>query len=601
MDTMTGTFFSRLRLRLRSERGFTLIEMMVAIGVILVALLAMAYTATIGFSDIALARQRQSANGLANQTIEQVRALPFDTLRKGLDNGDLSDPNISINTCGLPPPDVYCYGGEQIPTGSNPAVVPLVPHQRTIPVGPTTYTVSTYVTYYNNDPTANAFRITAVVTWANPARRGVSAMVQTQTIAFSGQGCLSTSTHPFAGPCQPFFYGNASIAEGHVEITGQIADIAFEKAQLLFPWASSNIQVEQISAAQGIAQASGVTLKLLNQAEQISGSVRETSGADNDPVSEGANEYDTQNLAGSGGPLTAVDGNGRNSITVSPSSGDSGSTTSTTSASIVNPVHPCPLSGISENDQQPCGSSEVLQVGATSATVVLRKNTDLGSIPLLSVAAAPVKGSSFTHRELQMDEDGLVHSDVSRSLGAVTIGGLPSNVAPGAVPPGWLGYLVRIDNFTDTVTAEAGTNTAAPAVTASGSISYWNGAGYSVLSIAPGPGLQIPVSSVQIADNSRGKLLEVVIQGGVDFHCDAWVQGCPTTGGTSTSSTPLDCMPVPCPTTRTQATAKSNSPFVGDIHYTVIYDGETLAHLTIRVDLGTITAQNTYQPAPSSG
>jgi prepilin-type N-terminal cleavage/methylation domain-containing protein len=600
MNTLTGTFFSKLRLRLRSERGFTLIELMVSIGVILVALLAMAYTATIGFSDIALARQRQSANGLANETIEQVRSLPFDILKKGLANNDLSDPNISIDTCGTPPPTVYCYGGEQIPTGNNPAVVPLVPHQRNITVGPTTYTISAYVTYYNDDPTSNAFRITVVVTWANPARRGVSARVQTQTIAFSGQGCLSTSTHPFAGPCQPFFYGNASMAEGRVEVTGQIADIAFEKAQLLLPWESSNLQVEQISATQGIAQASGVTMKLLNQSEQASGSDRETSGADNDPVSEGANEYDSQNLTGSASSLSAFDGAGKNSITVSPSSGDDGSTTSTTSASIVNPVHLCPLSGISENDQQPCGSSDVLQVGLASATVVLRKNTDLGSIPLVTVAAAPVKGSSFTHRQLQMDEDGLVHSDVSRSLGAVTVGGLPSNLDPGAVPAGWLGYLIRVANFTDTVSAQAGTNTTGPAVSASGTISYWNGAGYSSLLIAPGPSLQIPVASVQIADNSRGKLLQVVIQGGVDFHCDAWVQGCPTTGGTSTSSTPLNCMPVPCPNTRTQATAKSSSPFVGDIHYTVIYDGETLAHLTIHVDLGTITAQNTYQPAPSS-
>src|SRR5438128_1451481 len=152
MGSLTNAFLRRLRSRMRSEGGFTLIELMVAVGIMLVALLALAYTATIGFSDIALARQRQVASGLANQTIEQMRALPFDVVKKGLGNTDLSsgsDPNITA--CGVN----YCYGGEQIPRGANPNVVPLVPHTQTIVVGPTTYTVKAYVTYYNNVTTNN--------------------------------------------------------------------------------------------------------------------------------------------------------------------------------------------------------------------------------------------------------------------------------------------------------------------------------------------------------------------------------------------------------------------------------------------------------------
>src|SRR5207247_3371262 len=98
MASLTNGFLRRLRSRVRSEGGFTLIELMVAVGIMLVALLALAYTATIGFSDIALARQRQSASGRANQTMEQMRALPFDVLKKGPHNADLtpgSDPDIT--------------------------------------------------------------------------------------------------------------------------------------------------------------------------------------------------------------------------------------------------------------------------------------------------------------------------------------------------------------------------------------------------------------------------------------------------------------------------------------------------------------------------
>lgn len=601
MKTSTGMFVLKLRLRLRSEGGFTLIELMVALGVILVALLAMAYTATIGFSDIALARQRQSANGLANQTVEQVRALPFDTLKAGLANNDVgADPNITLNTCGVPPPNVSCFGGERIPTGNNPPVEPLVPHQRAVVVGPTTYTISTYVTYFNNDVSSNAFRITVRVNWTNPARQGVSTQVETQTVAFSGQGCLSTATHPFAGPCQPFFYGSASSSQGRMEVTGQIADIEFESASLPLPWESSNIQVEQISAAQGIAQGSGATLKLLSQAEQTTGMDRQTSGAENDPSQAGL-DYSSATLLGAAGALQAVDGNGRNSITADPSTGDTGSTTSTTSASIVNPIHLCPIVGLSENDQQPCGSSKSLQAEAASASLVLKKNTDLGTALLMSIGSPSAQGSSLTERQLQANVDGLVHAAVSRSLGTVTIAGLPSGLAASAVPAGWAGYFIQLTSFSDSVTAQAGTNTAAPSVSASGTISYWRGPGlpYGTIAITPGASVNIPVGSVDILDLSTGKLLEIEIQGAVDFGCAVWVSGCPTTGGTTTSETIQTCSPA-CPNSRTAATAKSNSPFVGNIHYTVIYDGEVLAHLTMHVDLGGLTAQNTYQPAPSA-
>ena len=122
---MSNSLIARVRARCRlgSEAGFTLVEVMVAAGILLTALVAMAYTMTVALSYTAFSRQRQGATGLANQTMEQIRALPFDVLKKGLSNADLTgggDPNI-IGGCG----STYCYGGEQIPRGANPNVVPL--------------------------------------------------------------------------------------------------------------------------------------------------------------------------------------------------------------------------------------------------------------------------------------------------------------------------------------------------------------------------------------------------------------------------------------------------------------------------------------------
>lgn len=598
MGSLTNAFLRRLRSRLRSEAGFTLIELMVAVGIMLVALLALAYTATIGFSDIALARQRQGASGLANQTMEQIRALPFDVLKKGLSNADLSagtDPNIN-GTCGA----AYCYGGEQIPRGNNPNVVPLVPHSQAIVVGPTTYTVRSYVTHYNNITTNNTFRLTVVVTWPNPARRGVSSSVQSQTIAYSGTGCLSTATHPFAAPCQPFFYANGVADAGHVDVTGTLSGISLSQASVLMPDWSSNMQVEQISAVQGVATASGAELTLTGNPITATGEQQAASAADNDPAQPG-NDFQKTSVLGSAAPITASSGGGQpNTITVTPSSGDPGNTVSTTDASVINA---CPLIGVGETDLQPCGSSTVQQAAAMSATISLqpKKKFDLGTSTLVSVAAAPAVASSFSNRNIQAGADGLVHSESSRSIGTVQIGTLPTKLNAAKIPAGWAGYLVQISGFSDTVTAETGTNTAAPTVAASGTISYWNGiGGYTTVAIAPGGPVNLPVASVHVSDTVDGKPLQIDIYGSPStlVDCIVWALGCPKTGGTSTSETIGVCNPA-CPNTRTAAMAQSNTPFAGDIEYKVTYDGEVQADLFIHVDLGTMKAQNTYQPAPS--
>src|SRR5262249_32249277 len=156
-----------------------------------------------GFSKLATARQRQDASGLANQAMEQARALPFDTIKKGLSNSDLAsgaDSNITVSG-----PD-YLYGGEKIPHGDNTSVVPLVPHRSTPTLGTApVYTVATYVTYYNNVTPSNIFRVTVQVSWNSKGGSGAM-KVQTQSLFYSGSGCLSGATHPFAAPCQAFFF-----------------------------------------------------------------------------------------------------------------------------------------------------------------------------------------------------------------------------------------------------------------------------------------------------------------------------------------------------------------------------------------------------------
>ena len=109
-------FLARCRARAQDEHGFGLLETMVAIGVIFGSLLVLGYTATIGFGYESLARQRQSATGVANQVMEQARGLAYSKIQTGMLTSDLaSDPHI-VTGCSGDDADVYrflsCTPGE---------------------------------------------------------------------------------------------------------------------------------------------------------------------------------------------------------------------------------------------------------------------------------------------------------------------------------------------------------------------------------------------------------------------------------------------------------------------------------------------------------
>lgn len=584
----------RATLGMRRENGFTVLETVVALGVILAAMLTLAYTANVGFSDAAYARQRQTASGLANETLEQIRALPFDTLKQGLSNFDSlgSDPNIQVVG-----PDYFFTGvtpNEKIARGDiplAPPVVPLVPHIQNTNVGTAaTYKISSYVTYFNNVQTANTYRVSVIVTWTNTARKGI-AKVQAQSIFFSGSGCLSTSTHPFAAPCQPFLFANASGDEGDISFTGNVDDLAIDGAHLRLGGVTSNMQIEQISAVQGTTETSGVSLAVNGQAETDTGNQGVTSGADNDPAPPNSEFSSTSTPAQGSNTLTGTAGGG-SFFSVTSSAGDTGTTTSTSSAS-VSPPNPCSDSvGTPQTDSLPCGASKAKQGGTESAFAFLRRSgRDLGTTSFASVDASPEDLYAFTNRAGAPEfsycpatsGEGCVHADVTRTWGAVSLGGLPDIFAGASLPPGWTGYLLTGSNLKTTASAEAGVGSAAPSVKVQGTVSYYNGLGYTPLPLVVGAPVPIPIPPVHAEQLVGGKLFAVDVTASL------------TTGGTQILD-PAGCAP-PC--VHNDASAVAESPIVGQITYVFSYEGSTFASLTMKVNLGVVRAKGTYKPAPS--
>jgi type II secretory pathway pseudopilin PulG len=608
---MSHALIARIRARssMGSEDGFTLIEVLVAAGIMLTALLALAYTTTVALSYTSFSRQRQGASGLMNQAMEQVAALPFATLESGLDNTDLAnslnarsssyDPDIHTTGCGGA--SGYCYGSEPIPHGSivgagqltctsTTLPHPLVPHGCPTTVGVTSYTVRVYVTNYippggTLDLTSHTYRVTVVVSWAHSQVGGVLSKETTQKIFFSSTGCLSSGTHPFAAPCQPFLYGTAGVQPGVVQVSGSIGTTVLDSGGILASREfSSDMQVEQITAVQGYSQTAAVSETTGDGTVESVGPLKVTSGADSDPAQPG-HEYNsnTSTAALTGGPID-ISGDGGH-LSLSASGTDSLTTVSTTAAAATQSPACANVSGTNQADNQPCGSSTTTRGAATSVSMTLTGGVSLSTV-LGSVSSATGTDIAYTKRLVApsgtvcptTSGDGCVHAEASRAIGTVTLGSLPSGVAPNG---SWLGYLVQITGFTDHVTAEAGVGFAAPAATASGTIKSWTGSGYATCTIST----NCPATITTIA-------VTVTTADGAVISIPAATL---TVGVPSTATTANNCT-TPC----VFRSAASPSPLTGDIVYDVSKGGSPLAALTIHVNLGELDAKATYKPVTAS-
>jgi prepilin-type N-terminal cleavage/methylation domain-containing protein len=81
-----------MRTRLRAEAGFGLVELMLAMAVLAVALLALVAAFSSGALTLQRAGQTSTASALANQQMELYRGLKYCAIR--LDDGSLPGPTL---------------------------------------------------------------------------------------------------------------------------------------------------------------------------------------------------------------------------------------------------------------------------------------------------------------------------------------------------------------------------------------------------------------------------------------------------------------------------------------------------------------------------
>lgn len=568
MTSLLGRLAWRVR---REQAGFSLIEFMVALGILFVALLALSHTATVAFSDVALGRQRQTANHLANELLEEVRALPYETLKQGLADADLTgDPNIITCTGVLYyrvcPPDPTAE--KIVHTAGLANVSPLVPHTGQVgpPQYPGTFSWSVYLTEAVGAPEKGAYRVTANVSWNLTVRRGVRNFVEVQTLIYSPEGCVDTLTHPFGAPCQPYFFVAGSAGGGGAFTTGEVDQVDFDSAAVDLLRESSDIQIEQITRVSGSVNLPAVH-HTVDGVKTFSGASA-SSIADSDP-STPAGAYRMQS-AGPQAPATLVAGGAPNAVTTVLAGSDQGQSISTTAAGGANG---CNL----QTDGRACGFGTGTYQGDVSQTLTMAAASDAA---LVSVDSGGQESTTYVRRMVPVaGADGLVRGQVAWEMPEIELGGLPSLLLP---PPGWDGYWVRLDDFEATATAEAGTNSSAPATSISdGELRVWNGSGYDTVDVSTAGG-PVSITAVDYTALAGTDTVRVQIDGSVEVE--------PTT----TSEVILSG------STRTEAAARLGSPLVALFTYRVTVNGEVVADLTVQFNAGRGGVNAIYRPTPTA-
>lgn len=234
-----------LRRERGTDEGFTLIEIIVAMFIVVTIMTAVLGVTIAALTTLAQARQRQSGAALATESIEALRALPYDTVTAGLAGGcnatlGLAATTEFVTTVGAtktftPPASLLAISAETLVVNSQS------PCARTVLQGRTTYTVRQYVT---KAPSGNGFHITSVTSWTK--HDGALSYSVERSTTFSPGGCLLGTLHPFSGPCQAAFTGRGSTGAINLNVTDITVPTApVSLGSLTLPAVSSNVAVEQ--------------------------------------------------------------------------------------------------------------------------------------------------------------------------------------------------------------------------------------------------------------------------------------------------------------------------------------------------------------------
>jgi hypothetical protein len=486
--------------RISDEGGFGMTETVMAFGILFLVLGLMGTHLVRAFASVTFARQRQVATALANQVLEQVRALPFDQLDMG--NADLAasvaagEEGLSVTGSG--DSAVYRFRGREIPRAAVTDAPPVVPHTDDSIPGPgaTTYKRSVYVTI---DPANPAARLVTVrVSWS-PSSRINAGEVQMETLV-TGYHCVAQAG---PRPCESYWYALADARDGSFDVSGTLLNIPTARMTIALADRTATITTEQLNAVQGSASLPDASSETPG-AIALGGSGGRLSADADDSLATPNGTYD--NPAPLGPPLsrslslTGIAGTVSGVLSTSINAGGSAGGVAAAAAEGQSANLGSAFYAL-DNDLLPYARATSARAGDLSAGIAFDDAGDpLGHLPLLTLPAAGSTGTTWVDRNpggnpTTADDDSIVaHATRKITSGNADLFGFPVGAVPGL---GWAGYLFRISDWSATATAAAGPGATAAGTTATqtGTLSYWNGGGYTALNLASGVVSSLPISA----------------------------------------------------------------------------------------------------------
>lgn len=522
-----------------SDAGFTLVELIVAmviLGIVLVSLVAVQISAAV---TIANARDRQAATALANQAMEQMRAMPYNALAKGLVSNYLTqaggDPRVTGTDLKLqdtPSSPVTTYP-LLVGKGTQDLARPLLPlfnasgsnKQVVTDVTGTanTYTIRGYTTDLGGTATVG---LVVTVDWND--RAGKARHIFLVSTAYRGGGCGSLDTQPFLGACQALLDSSASSGTVTTQvISGSTVDdtsAAYIPYPLPGPFSSNSFYSLTVGTAGVSAAASSQQVTIVRGIDQYGGTTIDDNDPGTDPLTQGwgtgfdnyilgasddpslsdlpANPADLANSPGSTANDSRSVGDSSDDVQFRAQSDYRRTSTADASASTacvsgMQSGTPCSYAKINNFPQMEGGSGYILMYVKNQTIRLSRRIEDLlgnGSnseeawsaryLDLTKAGTLPGVGCN-----VPLTKEGCVAAGANRTMATLAIG-TAINTGSGTVSS-WDGKapegLVLIEGttgcpsgLTESVLVQRGASQKAltETVTRCGKIRYWNGSAY---------------------------------------------------------------------------------------------------------------------------
>lgn len=592
------------------EDGFTLVELIVTMAVISTVLLGLLGVQMSALSTVTLSRERQQATDLANRTMEQLRALPYAIVTGGLLNSDATpalDSSI-VSVAGVlrykpahqtaideilvtraatncPDPDPVS------PPAADCPPVPLFPHVQSgtgvTRIGNVAFRVATYVTLVSSTPadTTQGYWLSVDVSWSSARSQGRTMRVSDRSQVYSPTGCLSTSTHPFSGPCQAYFDAAASSTPSGISLVAPAATGSavpgnpLQSAYLDAPGLSAIVQSEQIVSTQS-ASVAARTRVTKDGIETPSGGMAASTGGTTDPATgestapADAAHSQSQDVVSVAGPNSA--------FVLDRGAGTVRAASTTKAVAVTDGCRT--VDDVSVTSSEVCSSGTAVQAGALTAWLSYGQSFQLASIgagPAPSRALAARFTSAGGPHCASTSGVGCIAADTARSFGSVMVGGVPEGaVLPDGTPLADDVAMVSVSGHTTRATAESGVGAAQPTASRAGTLTYRGGSTSIDLSTAAEQIL--PLQPLDFSYPGPSGTVDVTMSG--DVTIAGKIVPAPSAG---------TCTPDPC------GLEASSGSVLASVTYVLRSGGTPLGRFTVTVDLGASNAKTSYRGASS--